>query len=1320
MKLKPANTLLHLAASLVVVQAAINLDGSKVVDPVSEDDPSPIGDPLTYIPDQHNCPLQCDVDISNVHKWTPYHSLERLERCELPMLVQFSVPLALDDPKTNVLIRSCTLVPDPESVGDRTIANASAIKMDNPKADSTLLEVSLDVAPACVIGGKETNSKLSLSTSGGQGLASNVGDVRGLLDGLSDFFAAKDNCDESFVAAVHKKTVAGVFIGPGLGKATVKSALNAVSDHFSGSASMNNRTIAQVCGSGSKAQTIFGVSVDTTGNLAWIQKTAAVWNQGKCATVADDATGGSSTGSQTLNIKVFDIATAPLDDILAGNFTTPTNSSILTRGIRQRTARQPRWKSMFNKRATCSYVQVVAGDGCASLAAKCGISGSEFMTYNTKSDLCATLQADDYVCCSAGDPYEPPKPDAPQQQADGTCATHLIQTTDTCSDLATKHGLTVEQIEGFNKGKTWGWTKCADMLAGYNLCLSEGSPPLPPPQQGAECGPLVPGTEWTDKSIDMTELNPCPLKACCSNWGFCGPFAAHCEVHAPEGAGPGAKLPEYQSSCVASCGNEIKQNSGHPTTFSRIGYYESWNMNRKCLWQKAENANTDGSYTHMHWGFADIDPTNWKPVLTDPYEQWDAFKKLDLKRIVSFGGWAYSTEKATYNIIREAIIDNAETFATNLAKFVEDEGIDGVDIDWEYPGAPDITVDGQPIGQQGDGVAYLNFLKVLKSKMPDKSVSIAAPASYWYLKAFPIDRISAEIDYIVYMTYDLHGQWDYGNPNAFDQCDSGKCIRSHVNLTETLNSLSIITKAGVANNKIFVGESSYGRSFHMAVDGCWGPMCEFTGTRLESDAQPGRCTNQAGYIANAEINDLIRTGQAKTFHDHDSNSDILLYGGDFVSYMTPLTKDTRRSEWKGLNFAGSIDWAVDLQAFGQEDVEAPVERPEAGEEGCVAGESDDLNADDLCQFTCNYGFCPEPLCTCLLRGPVEPLPNLVDDKSEFVAWDEFDYQLAQLCKFACKYGFCPQDTCGKPPPPEWEDGSVDPNNVEMDGDPYYASRTRDENRKQCMIFKNGYRSDEELERCRKVCLPQTEAAKAEGRTTNYGCGGFWPLDQPIEYHQFPGTKGDGYMFTHGKCMCDNMVLNFIGDKFIEMLPIIAQVGCYIVMSAVKLVVDIGLSAIPGVGRAIDAGLDAAITAAQLAAYAYDEGEDPAGAFEWWLSPCGGTDLVPDDIKQVFDIMSSVVDGVSSFKKPTNLKKGSGKKGDEGNPTDRAVPKAGNGSGPNGTGNQGVTKKRKCTIKAGQGERIMGKALNTLRTQKCVAAAGGGSTTSKQDLVIVSI
>lgn len=120
-----------------------------------------------------------------------------------------------------------------------------------------------------------------------------------------------------------------------------------------------------------------------------------------------------------------------------------------------------------------------------------------------------------------------------------------------------------------------------------------------------------------------------------------------------------------------------------------------------------------------------------------------------------------------------------------------------------------------------------------------------------------------------------------------------------VNLTETRNTLAIseyrslpniprrhiltcpsVTKAGVPNNKIFVGEASYARTFHMARDGCWGPMCDFTGSRTQSDALPGRCTKTAGYIAMAELNELlIKASGAKVFHDGASNTDVMLYNG---------------------------------------------------------------------------------------------------------------------------------------------------------------------------------------------------------------------------------------------------------------------------------------------------------------------------------------------------------------------------------------------------------------------------------------------------------
>ena len=192
------------------------------------------------------------------------------------------------------------------------------------------------------------------------------------------------------------------------------------------------------------------------------------------------------------------------------------------------------------------------------------------------------------------------------------------------------------------------------------------------------------------------------------------------------------------------------------------------------------------------------------------------------------------------------------------------------------------------------------------------------------------------VDYIVYMTYDLHGQWDYGNKFSQEGCPAGNCLRSHVNITETNYVLAMITKAGVPANKITVGISNYGRSFKMTKAGCTGPMCGFAGP--ESAAAKGRCTQTAGYISNREIYDIIildRSSQKqpnplstilgdptqpKTSYDIESDSAIMVYNEtEWVAYMSEEIRTSRTVYYKSLNFGGIIDWAVDLSKTADDD-----------------------------------------------------------------------------------------------------------------------------------------------------------------------------------------------------------------------------------------------------------------------------------------------------------------------------------------------------------------------------------------------------------------
>ena len=622
------------AASLLLgaglVHSALNLDGSQAVAPAGDNDPSPIHDPQAYEPDQHDCPLPC-VDYSNIHSWVPYLSVDRLDRCEEPLLLQFSVTQPLDDPASTILIRSCTLTSPSASKFANTSSTTSSEAMENPKKSDSLFDAKLDSARACVIASTQVPGDLQVTVSTDRGTA-DTHEVSGLLNGMEKFFNAQDNCDENFLFARHKQTVASVYIGASLGKPTVVSAIRALRERLQTDASVSNRTIAQLCGNGRQPERTVGIAIDMTGNLAAVQKTAVEWNKGSCVVEGDLKGAGDLEG-----VEVREVTGAPP--------TVDGNNSTLNRNDTSfiETRFSPRsWSgaSRLGKRATCRYQKVLSGDSCGVLASRCGISDTDFYKFNPKTNLCATLMPGNYVCCSTGDPYSEPKPDLPKPGPDGTCATHLIQNGDSCDALAKQYGVTISNLETWNKGKTWAWTECKDMLLGYNMCVSDGYAPLPPPQNGAACGPLVPGTVLpSDRTVSLADLNPCPLKACCSNWGFCGPFPAHCDIHAPAGGGPGSKEKGYQSTCVSNCGTDIKQNSGPPATFQRIGYYESYNLERECLWLKAKGANTDGTYTHIQWAFAEIDPNGWKVVIKDPHNQWADFKALrNVKRIVSFGG----------------------------------------------------------------------------------------------------------------------------------------------------------------------------------------------------------------------------------------------------------------------------------------------------------------------------------------------------------------------------------------------------------------------------------------------------------------------------------------------------------------------------------------------------------------------------------------------------------------------------------------------------------------------------------------------------------
>ncbi|KAI0191619.1 hypothetical protein F4808DRAFT_476023 [Astrocystis sublimbata] len=562
----------------------------------------------------------------------------------------------------------------------------------------------------------------------------------------------------------------------------------------------------------------------------------------------------------------------------------------------------------------CKYIQVGSGDGCWSLAQRCGISQDDLVKYNpTPSNFCNTLEKDQYVCCSKGSlPDFSPKPDS-----SGNCFIYVVQSGDTCTDIAKANKMKADKIDEYNK-LTWGYTGCNDLQEKGKICLSSGKPPFPSAVDGAVCGPQKPGTTKpsSGNSWDWVNINPCPLNACCNKWGQCGITPDFCTNTTATGGAPGTSK-KGTNGCFSNCGTKVKSASSGPSKPRRIGYFEAWNLNRKCANMDISKM-SEGGYTHVHWAFGNI-TQSWKVDVSGLQKQFDGLLKLkNIQRIMSFGGWGFSTEPYTHNIFRQGVRDgNRQTLATNIAKFIVDNNLDGVDFDWEYPGAQDIP--GVPADSLDSGKNYAEFLKLVRAKLPkEKSMSMALPASYWYLKGFhPVTQFESSIDYYVYMTYDLHGQWDYDNKFVNEGCPKGNCLRSHVNKTETEYALAMITKAGLPSTKVVPGLALYGRSFKMSSKDCKGPLCSFTGK--ESGATKGLCTDTAGYLSNVEIQDLISQSESAenpnkvTVTQYKDEGDVVIYNGDqWVSWLTPSSYQERQTWYDGMKLGGNVDWAVDL------------------------------------------------------------------------------------------------------------------------------------------------------------------------------------------------------------------------------------------------------------------------------------------------------------------------------------------------------------------------------------------------------------------------
>lgn len=196
--------------------------------------------------------------------------------------------------------------------------------------------------------------------------------------------------------------------------------------------------------------------------------------------------------------------------------------------------------------------------------------------------------------------------------------------------------------------------------------------------------------------------------------------------------------------------------------------------------------------THLNVAFGYINPafqvTNMDGIAPELYKSIGDVKSRNpsIKLIIALGGWTFSDPGPWQDVFPTMVSTkvNRATFILNLLGFLSEYGYDGVDFDWEYPGAGDRG------GSKQDGVNYTSMLKELRAAIQASGkgyiVTFTAPTSYWYLQNFDIENMVRYVDWVNLMSYDLHGVWDSDNP-------IGSQVLAHTNLTEIDLALDLVS-----------------------------------------------------------------------------------------------------------------------------------------------------------------------------------------------------------------------------------------------------------------------------------------------------------------------------------------------------------------------------------------------------------------------------------------------------------------------------------------------------------------------------------------------
>ncbi|KAJ1661842.1 hypothetical protein EV178_006363 [Coemansia sp. RSA 1646] len=348
-----------------------------------------------------------------------------------------------------------------------------------------------------------------------------------------------------------------------------------------------------------------------------------------------------------------------------------------------------------------------------------------------------------------------------------------------------------------------------------------------------------------------------------------------------------------------------------------VGYYASW--------KQPQTVGVDFSkYTHINLSFGV--PGEDGTVTFD--------ESLPLAPIVKEIQGNNTKALSDSNHFTKLVADKTTTnpFITGIVNFVDTNNLDGIDLDWEYPGReatgcnkPDLV---------NDTPNYQTFVTNLRSAFTTKFgegkklITMAVRVEPFDVNGKPstdVSEFAKAVDFINLMQYDFNGAWNNDTgPNAPLNFEKGKGVQSSF-----VSAIDAWTKAGWPASQINAGLPFYGRATTANEDMTKDPNNQYqpqSNTIPQGDKEDAQsqdpCTNATSFSGIWQWKHLrdqnVLTGAEEAASPwvrtwDDTSMTPWLFNPKnkmFVSYDDPKSLTAKVDYAKSKGLAGSMIWAM--------------------------------------------------------------------------------------------------------------------------------------------------------------------------------------------------------------------------------------------------------------------------------------------------------------------------------------------------------------------------------------------------------------------------